>query len=305
MATWPKHGPLQGIIPPIVTPLTEHDKIDGPGTRELLEHVIQAGVAGIFVLGTTGEFPYLSPSLRGDFVRLCCKLVGGRIPVLVGITDTSFATTIELAKVAKEAGATAVVLTTPFYFPLEQTEVLQYVEGVLENVELPVMLYNIPFLTNVWLEIDTLRTLTKHPKIFGIKDSSGDLEYFEKVCRLKEQRPDWTIMMGPEHLVPKAIKMGADGGVNGGANVEPELFVSVFKAAMQGDEARLEELMKRVVAFQAIYQVGTPGFRLVIATKCALSLKNICSDTMAEPFRPFQSKERQEVKNILDGLPAT
>jgi dihydrodipicolinate synthase/N-acetylneuraminate lyase len=155
------------------------------------------------------------------------------------------------------------------------------------------------------LKIDTLLTLSKHPKIVGIKDSSGDLEYFEKVFRLKEQRPDWTIMMGPEHLVPKAIKMGADGGVNGGSNVEPELFVSVFKPDMQGDEARLEDLMRRADAFQARYQDGTPGFRLVIATKCALSLKNICCDTMAEPFRPFQSKgERWEDKNILDGLTA-
>jgi dihydrodipicolinate synthase/N-acetylneuraminate lyase len=99
--------------------------------------------------------------------------------------------------------------------------------------------------------------------------------------------------------------LGADGGVNGGANVEPELFVSVFQAAANGEnKARLKQLMARVDAFQNIYQVGTPGCRMVTATKFALSLKNICSEVVAEPLRVFSSEERDQVKNILDGLPA-
>jgi dihydrodipicolinate synthase/N-acetylneuraminate lyase len=301
---WPGNKePLRGIIPPIVTPLIEHDKIDEPGTRRLLEHVIQANVAGVFVLGTTGEFASLSPAVRADFIRLCCQVVDGRVPLLIGITDSSITTTIEMATIAKEAGASAVVLTAPFYFPLEQSEIQHYVERVLEHVDLPIMLYNMPGLTKVWFEVDTLRELAKCSKIVGIKDSSGDLEYFQKVCKLKEQRPDWTIMMGLEHLLVDAIQMGADGGVNGGANVEPDLFVSVCNAAMEGDEAQIQKLMNRVNALQAIYKVGTPGFRLVTATKCALSLKGICSDVMADPFHAFQPEERKQVKCVLDGLP--
>jgi 4-hydroxy-tetrahydrodipicolinate synthase len=179
------------------------------------------------------------------------------------------------------------------------------VERVLDQVELPVMLYNIPVFTTVNLDVETFRYFTKHSKIVGIKDSSGDLESFAKICKLKEVRPDWTIMIGPEHLLVEAIKLGADGGVNGGANVEPELFVSVFQAAVNGEnKARVKQLMARVDAFQNIYQVGTPGCRMVTATKFALSLKNICSEVVAEPLRIFSSEERDQVKNILDGLPA-
>jgi dihydrodipicolinate synthase/N-acetylneuraminate lyase len=111
-------------------------------------------------------------------------------------------------------------------------------------------------------------------------------------------------MIGPERLLVEAIKLGADGGVNGGANVKTELFVSVFQAAVNSkNKARVDQLMPRADAFQKIYQVGTPGCRMVTATKCALSLKNICSEVVAEPLRVFLSEERDQVKNILDELP--
>jgi dihydrodipicolinate synthase/N-acetylneuraminate lyase len=291
---------LRGIVPPLVTPLAKRDQIDEEGTIRLLDHVIAGGVAGIFILGTTGEAPSLSYRLRRDFIRLACRLVGNRVPVLVGITDTSFVESIDLANVAKDAGARAVVLSTPYYFPAGQTELTRYVEYVLEELSLPLMLYNIPVLTKVPFEIETLRRLSGHSGIIGVKDSGGDIDYFRELLQLKEVRPDWTILIGPEHLTAEAVAMGGDGGVNGGANIFPRLFVDVYNAASAGDADSLAPLVDRVQRLQQIYEVGKYMSRFIKATKCALSIQGICSDHVAEPFNHFLQSERAKVAKILE-----
>src|SRR5690606_12722929 len=144
---------------------------------------------------------------------------------LVGVTDTSFVESVELARHAADSGAAAVVLSTPYYFPAGQTELLGYVRILFEQLPLPLVLYNMPSLTKVWFEIDTLRQLASLQRIVGIKDSSGDLAYFERLMGLRELRPDWSIMIGPEALLPEAMRLGGDGGVAGGANIFPRLFV--------------------------------------------------------------------------------
>ncbi|MGI9474522.1 MAG: dihydrodipicolinate synthase family protein [Rubripirellula sp.] len=292
----------RGIVPPLVTPLAGRDTIDLEGTRRLLDHVIDGGVHGVFILGTTGEAPSLSYRLRRDFIREACEIVNRRVPVFVGVTDTSFVESIALAGVAKDAGATAAVLSTPYYFPAGQTELIQYIADVVEELPLPLMLYNMPSLTKVWFEIDTLRTLSQHPEIVGVKDSSGDLKYFQALLTLKAQRPDWSILIGPEHLTAEAIRLGGDGGVNGGANIYPELFVELFEASERGDTRQIEILTQRVEKLQQIYAVGKYASRFIKATKCALSLREICSDHMAEPFNHFLAPQREQVKEILDRM---
>lgn len=295
-------SPLRGIVPPLVTPLLDRDTIDVEGTRRLIEHVIAGGVHGIFVLGTTGEAPSLSYQLRRDFIQLACDVVGGRVPVLAGVTDTSFVETIQLARVAQDAGVTTVVLATPYYFPAGQTELIRYIGQLVKELSLPLMLYNMPSLTKVWFEIDTLRSLAEHEQIVGVKDSSGDIKYFEQLLTLKQDRPDWSILIGPEHLTATAVKMGGDGGVNGGANLYPKLFTELFHAADKGDEKQVALLQQRVEKVQQIYDVGKYASRHIKATKCALSLKGICNDQMAEPFNHFLPPEREQVKAIIDRL---
>jgi len=297
--------PLQGVIPPMITPLTDRDTIDEGGTERLLNHVIEGGVAGVFILGTTGEAPSLSYRLRRDFIRLASRIVDGRVPLMVGITDTSFVESVELAQVARDAGAVAAVLSTPYYFPAGQTELTQYVEHIIEELPLPLMLYNIPSLTKVSFEIDTLRKLSKHPQIVGVKDSGGDMNYFRELVTLKELRPDWTILVGPEHLLAETVQQGGDGGVNGGANIFPKLFTSMFTAAQAGDTGRIATLQEQINNLQPIYDVGKYASRFIKATKCAVSLRGICSDHMAEPFNRFLEPERQKVAEIIDQVNET
>ena len=293
---------LRGIVPPLVTPLLDRDKLDELGTVRLLEHVIAGGVSGVFILGTTGEAPSLSYRLRRELIDVVCRTVRGRVPVLVGVTDTAFVETITLANAAHDAGADAVVLTTPYYFPAGQTELVNYVEHVLEALPLPLVLYNMPGLTKVWFEISSLEQLARHDRILGVKDSSGEIEYFQRLIELKRVRPDWSILIGPEHLTAEAVRWGADGGVNGGANLYPELFVQWFEAACRGDEPAVQEMNRVVEDLQAIYTIGKYASRFIKATKSALSLKGICSDHMAEPFHHFLPPERAKVAKIIEDL---
>ena len=291
-----------GIIPPLVTPLLGRDEIDQAGLERLIERVIQGGVHGVFMLGTTGEAPSLSYRLRRELIDRATKIVAGRIPVLVGITDTSFVESVQLAKHAAEAGADAVVLTTPYYFPAGQTELISYVENIAPELPLPLILYNMPNMTKVWFEIETLEKLSAIQQIVGLKDSSGDMDYFEKAIGLKKIRPDWSIMIGPEAKLPAAMRMGGDGGVAGGANVFPRLFVECYKACVAKDQARILELQTAIDALQQIYDVGKYFSKYIKATKCCLSILGVCDDFMAEPFHRFRAPERERIQAILKSL---
>jgi dihydrodipicolinate synthase/N-acetylneuraminate lyase len=306
-------SPLKGIVTPLATPLLEQDIIDKEGTRRLIEHVIAGGVAGIFVLGSSGEGPSLSYAARKEFIQYCCQVVAQRISVLVSISDTAFSETIALAEVAHKAGASAVVLTTPYYFSMSQSELFRYATRVAESIpqNMALLLYNIPFLTKESWSVETVQQLAEqHENIVGIKDSSGDLQYFEKLCKtLKEKRPDFTVMIGPEHLLPQAVQAGGDGGINGGSNIFPALFVSLYNAltAKERDETRVKKLTAQVDALQRIYQVGTskenPFSRFIVGTKCALAGEGICSSTFVnQPFTTFTESQMGKMKQILAEL---
>lgn len=295
---------MHGIIPPLVTPLVDRDTLDLPGLERLLEHVLSGGVHGLFILGTTGEAPSLGYRLRRELIERVCRQVAGRVPVLVGITDTAFVESVAIAAQAADAGATALVLATPYYFPAGQTELQGYVERLVAQLPLPLVLYNMPALTKVWFELRTLENLSTLERIVGIKDSSGDLAYFGSLMSLRKQRPDWSIMIGPEAMLPEAMALGGDGGVSGGANIYPRLFVELYEAARQNDQARLAKAKARVDALQRIYDIGKYASRYIKATKCALSLEGICDDCMAEPFDRFHAPERERVREILRALPS-
>lgn len=293
---------LSGIIPPMVTPLTDRDQLDHAGLERLIEHMLSGGVHGLFILGTTGEAPSLSYRLRREHISKVCQQVAGRVPVLVGITDTAFVESVSVAEHASEAGADAVVLSTPYYFPAGQTELLDYVQHLVVELPLPLVLYNMPSLTKVWFELETLQKLTDIQQIIGIKDSSGDLTYFANLMTLKPTRPDWSIMIGPEAMLPQAMALGGDGGVTGGANPFPKLFVELYAASTAGDAQRLAQVQAQVEKLQRIYEIGKYPSRFIKATKCALSLLGICDDFMAEPFHRFKAPERERVKAIIDTL---
>src|SRR5207249_12236544 len=215
---------LHGIIPPLITPLKGQDEIDHAGLERLLEHVLGGGVHGVFILGTTGEGPALSYRLRRELIERVCRQVRERVPVLVGITDTSLVEAVDLARFAADSGAHAVVASAPYYAPPDQNELIAYIKRLAAQLPLPLFLYNIPKMTKVVFEPGTIKRLADSPKIVGIKDSSGDMKYFGQLISLKRFRPDWSILVGLEHQLTDAVHAVGDGGVNAGANYYPRLF---------------------------------------------------------------------------------
>ncbi|MFO7906204.1 MAG: dihydrodipicolinate synthase family protein [Pirellulaceae bacterium] len=292
-------APLRGIVPPMVTPLSDHDRLNVEGTERLIEHILAGGVHGLFILGTSGEAPSLSYRLRRELIQRTRQQVGSRVPVLVGITDTSVVETVNLACYAAEMGADAVVLSTPYYFPAGQTELLDYLRRLVPRLPLPLLLYNMPMMTKVPFEPETIRQILDLSGIVGLKDSSGDMDYFRRIREVTRDRPDWSLLVGPERLLGEAMRSGGTGGVSGGANLYPALFVALYEAAVAGDEKRVVELQQQVCSLGRIYRVGRHASAVIKGLKCALSLLGICDDVMAEPFHHFFPRERGKVEAIL------
>jgi 4-hydroxy-tetrahydrodipicolinate synthase len=295
--------PLRGIIPPLVTPLLDNDSLDEKSLERLIEHTISGGVHGIFILGTTGEFASLSYPLRKKLIKKTCQWVNQRVPVLVGITDSAFNESIQLARFAAEYGADAVVLAPPYYFSASQAELLEYLKQLSSHLPLPLFLYNIPSHTKVMFAPETVKAIAQFPQIAGMKDSSSNLAYLKQVQFALRDRDDFTFLVGPEEFLAEFVLTGGHGGVCGGANLFPEIYVNLYQAAVDKDFNKISELQNKVMQISTtIYNVGKYDSSYLKGLKCALSLQGLCSDFMAEPFHRFDPPEREKIKNALNAL---
>lgn len=290
---------FHGIVLPLVTPLLDRDELDRAGLERLIEYVLAGGVHGLFLLGTTGEASALSSQLRREFVKAAIAQVNGRVPIQVGVSDTSVAETLQLARDVAELGADAIVVTTPYYISLEQAELFEYVRMLDNESPLPIVLYNMPRLTKQPFPLETLRAAMKFENVIGVKDSSGDMEYFKKVCDLATERPDWSILIGSERSLADAIRMGADGGVTGGANVAPQLLVDIYQSATDGNSERVQQLQSSVLELGKTYAFGEFAAGTIRGLKCALELMGICSGRMADPHRTCDDSQRNVIREQL------
>ncbi|MCE9631546.1 MAG: dihydrodipicolinate synthase family protein [Planctomycetia bacterium] len=295
---------FHGIVPPLVTPLLAADVLDIAGLERLVGHVLGGGVHGLFLLGTTGEGPSLSHAVQRDLVQRVMSLVDGSVPVLVGITDTAVAESVALARVAAESGATAVVAAPPYYFPMSSDALACWASQLAERVPLPLVLYNMPEMTKVSFGADTVRRLADSPTIVGFKDSSGDLGFFADVAAIvRDVRPDWSLFVGPELLLPEAHAIGGHGGIPGGANVCPRLFVDLYEALVAGDSGRVAALVAQVRVLARIYDVGRMPGRIIVGIKAALAARGICGTTVASSFEQFDDGQSRRIHDIVASLP--
>jgi 4-hydroxy-tetrahydrodipicolinate synthase len=295
MATQINKPAFSGIIPPMVTPLlSDNLSLDLDGVKHLIEHLVSGGVHGIFILGTTGESTSLSYKTREQLIVESCKAVNGRVPVFVGITDTSIEESVHLALIAKNAGAAAVVAAPPYYYGLGQEELYKYYWSLADQVTLPLFLYNMPSHTKINIDTKTVVRLAEHQNIVGLKDSSANAVYFQSLCYLL--KTNFSLLVGPEEITAETVLMGGHGGVNGGANLFPKLYVALYNAALAKDFARIEELQNLVMEISTrIYTVGSYGSSYLKGLKGALSALGIVNGNIAPPFTTFDEKEMTKV----------
>ncbi|KEO74273.1 dihydrodipicolinate synthase [Anditalea andensis] len=295
--------PLKGIITPMVTPLLDNNTLDIVGLERLINHVISGGVHGLFILGTTGESTSLPYALRDELVRRTCAMVDRKIPVLVGITDTAPSESLRLAEIAANEGADAVVAAPPYYFSMGQPELIEYYEYLADSINLPLYLYNMPSHTKIVIEPNTVHSLSKHRNIIGLKDSSANNVYLNSVINMMKDRPDFSLLVGPEELMAETVLLGGHGGVNGGANMFPSLYVQLYEAAFTGDLEKVKLLHSKVMTISSkLYKVGNFGSSYLKGLKAALSVLGICSDFIASPLSSFKIEEKEKIKKAIDDI---
>jgi dihydrodipicolinate synthase/N-acetylneuraminate lyase len=294
---------LRGIVPPLVTPLLDNNTLDVEGLERLTEHVIAGGVHGVFILGTTGEAQSLGFSLRCEMIKQTARILNGRLPLLVGISDTSVADSVALANVAADNGADAVVSAPPYYYATAQPELAEFYEELIPQLPLPVFLYNMPTHTKVSFAPSTIRRIAENPKVIGFKDSSANGGYFQSVMHEFHDSPDFSIFVGPEEMMGEVVLMGAHGGVNGGANMFPKLYVALYNAAVAKDVDKVRELHAKVMQLSStIYTVGSYGSSYLKGVKAGLSVLGICNDFLAAPFNKFDEEHKAKIRSAIEAL---
>ncbi len=293
---------FSGIIPPVVTPLLNIDQLDLAAVERVAGHLLSGGVDGLFVLGTTGEGPSLNYQIRYEMVERTCEVVNGKVPTLVGVTDTSLVGAIELSRHAMSSGAAAVVAAAPYYFQTSQEAVVAWYTALAEASPLPLMLYNMPGCVEIVLSLETIERLSAHDNIVGVKDSGGDLRYSRQLCQ-KFQHEDFAVFMGPEELIPQAVAAGADGGVCGGGNLLPSVYVNLFKAAKKNDTTQVDQLVAIVdQMFQHIYKCPDGKMNLIPALKYAMSQAGLCTAQIAPPLLGPSAEHSSQIRERLPEL---
>ena len=295
---------LTGLIPPMVTPLDAKRRLDKKGTRNMVHHLLKGGVDGIFLLGTTGEGPHLSYAVREELVKTVCGLVKGRVPVLVGITETDLDDAVAFAAKCKAYGAAAVVAAPPYYFKLTQAECVAWFAEMADRLPLPLVVYDMPAHTDTIIEPATIAKLAAHPNIVAMKDSSSIIALFNKFrIALEPYAEKFSLFMGPDEAMGEAVLLGADGGVCTGANLWPAQFKAMYLAAKAGDVETVRRLQRfTTMSSYLLYGLGQGQIGFLKGVKCALAEMGLIQNVLAAPFAPFAGRERAQVKAALKKL---
>jgi 4-hydroxy-tetrahydrodipicolinate synthase len=286
---------LKGIFPPLVTPLTNDLELDTKALARLIENVLSGRVNGIVLLGSIGENAGLTNEIRHQVITAAAGVISKRFPIIVNITSSSYKESLRMATYACEQGADYVMLATPFYYSMNQAELITYIKMMADRIPVPLILYNVPQYTKTVIEPESVEKLSKHKNIAGIKDSSGDMVRLHEILALKNNH-NFSILIGTEMLLGEGVLSGCDGGINGGANIFPELYVKMYEAALKKDTEKMKELQKWIIKIRKnIYQIADSPMNIIIGLKYALSIKGICSAQMAMPVYNELTDHKREI----------
>lgn len=296
---------FRGVIPPVVTPLTASGEVDKASFVRSINRMIDAGVDGLFTLGSSGEVAFSTDARRREIIETVMNAVDGRVPVLVGCIDTETNRVIEHAKAAEELGASAIVATCPFYALGGMEEVGRHFRLIHDAVpDLPLFAYDIPVCVHTKLPGDLLVRLGKDGVLAGVKDSSNDDVAFRFLAddNAKAGHP-LTLLTGQEVVVDGAYMAGADGSVPGLANVEADGYVRMWNAAETGDWDAVRKEQDRLSALMRIVTVpqDVAGFGAGVgAFKTAMALLGVIdTNQMPDPVLPLKDENVKRIAAVL------
>lgn len=296
--------PFSGVVPPVVTPDTPDHQLDVVSFERSINRLIEAGVDGLFFLGSSGEVVFATDERRDQIVREAVRIVDHRVPVLVGIIDTETERVLEHGRRALALGADALVATAPFYALGGPADIEEHFRILHQELDAPLFAYDIPVCVHTKLSWKMLARLGAEGVLAGVKDSSGDDVSFRYLVQENEKNGHpLTLLTGHEIVVDGALLSGADGSVPGLANVAPEGYVRMWKAAQEGNWAEVKREQDRLNEISHIFDVtsGVQGYGAGVgAFKCALNLMGIFdSDQMPRPVKPLDGQNREAIKQVL------
>jgi 2-dehydro-3-deoxy-D-pentonate aldolase len=288
-----------GLMPAMVTPFDERGEVDLGATEAVVERFIEAGVDGISPLGSTGEASHLASEERKRFIEEVTRIVGGRVPLVVGVGAAGTREAIELAHHAEGVGVDAVLIVSPFYWKVGEEALFRHFAAVAESVDIPVLIYNLPMLTGIDLSPSLIaRIATECPNVTGLKDTVT--EYFHTVGVLREVkrvRSDFAVLSGWEDLILPSLLAGADGSICAFANVAPELFVNLVHSARDDNLQRAAELHRRVLSLVTLGGYSDPP---ISAIKLAMNKLSVpISPVVRGPALPIREDAHEKVESVL------
>jgi len=296
-----------GIIPPLCTPFDDDYAVDTSSLRRVIDFQIDAGVHGLFVLGSSSEAAFLPDEQRRITMETTVEQVAGRIPVLAGCIDMTTLRVAEHVRAAEAAGVDAVVVTAPYYTRTHVAEIERHFRLLHEATELPIFAYDIPVAVHSKLNGEMVLRLAADGVLRGLKDSSGDEAGFRYVLLGRRDRAldGFAIFTGSEIVVDSALAMGADGAVPGLGNVDPAGYVAIYDHVRAGDLRAAQVEQERLMRLFTIVAVASPdrvgaGSAGLGSFKAGMKMRGLIENAlMAPPQLPLTEEELLQIKNKL------
>lgn len=288
---------FEGIITPIVTPFhrDEDQSINYEATEKLIDHLIDHGVNGIFILGSNGEFHVVDENEKVEFAKKVIEIVNKRVPVFVGTGCCSTRETVRLSKKMEELGADALSVITPYFLKPTNANLYVHYKAVADSVNIPIVLYNIPKATGCPLDPELVDQLADIENIKAIKDSSGELERIQAYADIAK-RKDFELLIGSDSKISYAYGLGATAAVAGTSNVIVDTLVSLDRALRAGESEKAEKLQKDIDVLRGVLNLGT----VPSAMKRSVELAGIAE---VGPARmPVQELSKEDDEKIIEML---
>ncbi len=280
-----------GVVVPMVTPMNSDYSIDESAVEKITGLFLKAGVSP-FIIGTTGEAPSLSSDQKSNLVKAVVKAVNRKTLVYAGISSTCISDSIRDGKLFEELGADVLVATLPAYYPMKPEQMFRYFTELADQVNLPVVIYNMPATVKISIPLDIIDRLSKHPNIVGLKDSERDEERMMNAIELWKERRDFAYLIGWAAMSAKAMLNGADGIVPSTGNFAPEFYKRLVEAALDLDECTAYELQEETNDLSLLYQKDRILSESIPALKEIMCYMDLCNPTVMPPMYEISEQER-------------
>ncbi len=286
---------FEGVFTALVTPFRD-DKIDEPALRQLVENQITAGIAGLVPCGSTGESATLSVQEHHQVIDIVISAAAGRVPVMAGTGSNNTREAIGFTRYAKEAGATAALLLSPYYNKPTQQGLVEHFEAIANETQFPLMIYNIPERTASNITPETLARLAENEFIVGVKEASGNLEQIAQVIALCPD--DFDVLAGDDTLLLPILAIGGKGGIAVTSNIVPTAMMELHQSFRSGDAERARELHYQLLPlFNALFTETNP-----IPVKAALALMGVMQDDIRLPLTQLTQPNRDRLQAVMKEL---